>query len=252
MVLILTIAAYQFTPFATGAEQGSPAFTAVACEGVYPKHLQGFATDGKDAIFWAFTDVLVKTNARGEVQKKIPVANHHGDLCYHDGKVFVAVNLGRFNDPQGNADSWVYVYDAADLAEFARHETPQVIYGAGGIGIRDGRFFVVGGLPPGIEENYVFEYDRDFHFVKRHVIRNGYTLMGIQTAAWADGQWWFGCYGNPKILLKTDAEFNLLVRRAFDCSLGVAAAADNRVLVARGTCRPGVGCTGRIEVVRPE
>ena len=61
-------------------------------------------------------------------------ANHHGDLCFHDGKLYVAVNLGKFNDPEGNADSWVYVYDAESLKELARHETQEVLHGAGGIG----------------------------------------------------------------------------------------------------------------------
>ncbi len=72
--------------------------------------------------------------------------NHHGDLCFRDGKLYVAVNLGKFNDPDGNADSWVYVYDAESLKELARHETQEVLYGAGGIGYRDGHFFVVGGF----------------------------------------------------------------------------------------------------------
>ena len=90
---------------------------------------------------------------------KVPVANHHGDLCLHDGKLYVAVNLGKFNDPAGNADSWVYVYRADDLAFVARHAVPEVFHGAGGIGMHGGRFFVVGGLPDDIRENYVYEYD---------------------------------------------------------------------------------------------
>jgi hypothetical protein len=57
----------------------------------------------------------VKTNLDGKLLKQVPVVNHHGDLCFHDGKLFVAVNLGKFNDPKGNADSWVYVYDAKTL-----------------------------------------------------------------------------------------------------------------------------------------
>ena len=90
----------------------------------------------------------IKTDAEGRALKKIEVANHHGDLCFQDGKIYVAVNLGLFNFPAGRADSWIYVYDADSLAELARHPTPEVVHGAGGIGVRDGRFFVVGGLPP--------------------------------------------------------------------------------------------------------
>ncbi len=32
------------------------------------------------------------------------------------------------------------------------------------------RFYVVGGLPDGVEENYVYEYDAEFQFVKKHII----------------------------------------------------------------------------------
>lgn len=38
----------------------------------------------------------------------------------------------------------------------------------------------------------------DFQFVKKHVLASGHTHLGIQTAAFADGHWWFGCYGRPK------------------------------------------------------
>src|SRR5690606_29746611 len=79
----------------------------VTCEGTYPHHLQGICADD-EAIYWSFTTTLVKTNLDGDLLKSVPVANHHGDLCHHDGKLYVAVNLGKFNDPQGNADSWVY------------------------------------------------------------------------------------------------------------------------------------------------
>ncbi len=126
--------------------------------------------------------MLVKTGIDGKLLKKIPVANHHGDPCFQDGKLYVAVNLGKFNDPQGNADSWVYVYNAGDLSFEARHPVQEVFHGAGGIGFQDGRFFVVGGLPMGIEENYVYEYDPGFRFVKKHVVKSGHTLLGIQTA----------------------------------------------------------------------
>src|SRR3569832_2175666 len=82
-------------------------FHNVTCEGTYPHHLQGVCADN-EAIYWCFTTELVKTDLNGKLLKKVPVANHHGDLCFNDGKLYVAVNLGKFNDPQGNADSWVY------------------------------------------------------------------------------------------------------------------------------------------------
>ena len=233
------------------AEKAVP-WASVQCEGTYPKHLQGICTNEQDAIYWSFTTVLVKTDKQGKVLKKIPVASHHGDLCFHGGKIYVAVNLGKFNDPAGNADSWVYVYDAGDLSFLSKHETQEAFHGAGGIGFRDGQFFIVGGLPPGVNENYVYQYDEAFRFVKKHIVRSGYTLMGIQTATFAGDGWWFGCYGNPRVLLKTDASFHFLGKYELDCSLGIVGLPDGQLLVARGPCRTGIGCSGSVAVARAD
>jgi len=222
----------------------------VLCEGRYPKHLQGVCVN-EERIYWSFTTTLVMTDFDGKLIKTIPVADHHGDLCYTAGKVYVAVNLGKFNDPNGNADSWVYVYDAESLEELERHAVQEVFHGAGGIGVRDGHFFVVGGLPETIEENYVYEFDDRFQFMKKHVIASGHTRMGIQTATFANNLWWFGCYGDPKILLVTDASFQLQGRHEFDCSLGIVGLPSGNMLVASGQCVPELGCSGTLRIARP-
>jgi hypothetical protein len=242
---------YPDQAFVTAGTLPAAEFRNVTCEGSYPHHLQGVCVD-EAAIFWSFTTTLVKTDLDGKLLRKVPVANHHGDLCFHDGKLYVAVNLGKFNDPQGHADSWVYVYDAGDLSGVATHETQEVFHGAGGIGFRDGRFFVVGGLPDGAEENYVYEYDAGFRFAKKHVIPSGHTHLGIQTATFANGRWWFGCYGDPKILLVTDVDFNLKGRYEFDCSLGIVGLADGRFLSAVGRSEKTQGCTGSVKLATPD
>lgn len=99
--------------------------------------------------------------------------------------MYVATNLAKFNRPAGEADSWIYVYDGDTLAALAKHRVPKVVHGAGGMAWREGRFYIVGGLPPDVNENYAYEYDESFKFVKRNVIASGYTLMGIQTVAYA-------------------------------------------------------------------
>lgn len=220
-------------------------FRDVTCEGTYPHHLQGICVD-RDSIYWSFTTVLVKTDLSGKVLNKVPVANHHGDLCLHEGSLYVAVNLGEFNDPKGHADSWVHVYDAATLKELARHEVQEVFHGAGGIGVRNGRFFVVGGLPDGVEDNYVYEYDANFKFQKKHVIKSCHTHLGIQTATFARGRWWFGCYGDPRVLLVTDADFRMKGRYEYDCSLGIVGLPDGRFLSASGRSEKTKGCTGSV------
>jgi len=235
----------------TNGGQVTAEFRNVKCEGTYRHHLQGVCVDDQ-AIYWSFTTTLVKTDFNGKLLKKIPVANHHGDLCHHNGKLYVAVNLGKFNDPNGNADSWVYVYDAKTLKETARHAAQEVFHGAGGIGFRDGKFFVVGGLPDTLKENYVYEYDGEFKFVKKHVIASGHTFLGIQSAAFAHDRWWFGCYGAPKILLVTDANFKMIGRYEFDCSLGIEKMSEGRLLSATGRCTASQGCSGSIKIAVPD
>jgi hypothetical protein len=104
----------------------------------------------------------------------------------------------------------------------------------------------VGGLPDGVEENYVYEYDGEFRFVKKHVITSGHTHLGIQTATFAKDRWWFGCYGDPKILLVTDVDFKMIGRYEFDCSLGIVGLSDGRFLAASGRCEKDKGCTGNL------
>jgi len=236
-------------------------FQPVTCEGTYPRHLQGVCTDEKDSIYWSFTTKLVKTDAAGKIVKVVDVASHHGDLCFERDKIYVAVNLGKFNDPKGNADSWVYVYDAGDLSLLAKHKTPEVFHGAGGIVSQEGRFLVVGGLPDDVNENYVYEYDRDFKFVKKHILASGHTHLGIQTAAFADGHWWFGCYGKPKsdkapgtppILLKADASLKKVERFEFNCSLGIVPIGGGKFLVARGGATQDKSQMGRLVSALPD
>jgi hypothetical protein len=231
-------------------DSASSGFQSAKCEGVYPGHLQGICTDERDVIYWSWTDNLVKTDARGRVLKQVKVAKHHGDLCFHDGKVFVAVNLGLFNLPAGHADSWVFVYDGDTLAELSRHHVPEVVHGAGGIGYHDGRFIVVGGLPIGVKENSLYEYDEKFAFQHRHVLASGYTLMGIQTAAYAEGGWWFGCYGVPPVLLRADSRFELAGRRQFDAALGIVGVGNGRFLIGQNTSARGGGYEGRVALAR--
>lgn len=238
---------------AVRADEGShPPFANVVCDGDYQHHLQGVCTDQQAHIYWSFTTQLVKTDSLGKVLKQVHVPNHHGDLCYRDGKIFVAVNLGKFNDPQGNADSWVYVYDDDSLELLAKHETQQVFHGAGGIGTTADHFFVVGGLPDGVQENYVYEYDAEFQFVKKHTIDSKWTHLGIQTATFHDGQWWFGCYGSPAILLTTDTDFQLLGRYNFDASLGIVGVSADRLLFAKGPRTPANRCRGSLHLARPD
>jgi hypothetical protein len=171
--------------------------------------------------------------------------------------VYVAVNLGKFNEPAGKADSWVFVYDAETLAELERHPVPELVHGAGGMGYHDGKFIVIGGLPPGVSENYIYEYNEAFEFRTRHVLASGYTLMGIQTVTHAADGWWFGCYGKPAVLLRSDEKFQFSGKWAFNASYGIAPLERGRFLIAQNTVVKGddgkpIGNRARLVVARSD
>ena len=244
--LLITSATCTFLLLLSAINDASAAgsLKTVDCEGRYQHHLQGVCRDDQGHLYWSFTTTLVKSDAHGKLIKKIEVANHHGDLCHHGGKLYVAVNYGRFNDPDGNADNEVIVYDAKTLTETARFKTPEVKHGAGGIAFHAGQFLVVGGLPEGVQENYLYEYDTEFKYQKRHVISSGWTRLGIQAATFADGMWWFGCYGNT--LLKVSTEYEVLGRYQFDCGYGIEQGPDGGLLTASGDCSNDAGCGGAV------
>jgi hypothetical protein len=120
------------------------------------------------------------------------------------------------------------------------HEVPEVTYGAGGMDVQDGHFFVIGGLPHEIDENYVYEYDTEFNHVETHVIPSGHTHLGIQTACFhgrsqTNARWYFGCYvkdGNPGLLV-CDADLNLLSTHAVQPSIGLIGWGEARFLMGK-------------------
>ncbi len=206
--------------------------TEIVCEGQYPHHLQGLAGNGLDTLYWSFTDVLVKTDLAGKVLARVEVPTHHGDLCLVGDRLYVAWS-NRFNAP--GADSKVYAYDPADLRLVEVVPVPEVTFGAGGLEAKNGHFFVIGGLPQGYEENYVYEYDGDWRPVRTHVLESGYTRLGIQTACFHDDYWWFGCYTveGKRGLLKADADLNLVGTYDVSPAIGLVGWGAGRFLVAR-------------------
>jgi hypothetical protein len=229
---------FAFVLFGLHSVRAADDFHPVACEGAYPLHLQGICTNDKDAIYWSWTNFLVKTDTNGRVLKKVSVPSHHGDLCFHGGRVYVATNLGKFNLPAGQADSWVYVYDGDTLAELAKRPVPELVHGAGGMAVRGGKFIIVGGLPDGVNENYAYEYDENIRFQKRRIVASGHTYKGIQTVAYADGAWWFGCYGKPS-LLRADDNFTFTGKWEFSASVGIAPIGGGRFLIAQNKAKVG-------------
>ncbi|CAN5321524.1 hypothetical protein BH09PSE1_BH09PSE1_08420 [soil metagenome] len=234
------------TPLQTTAASG------LALGGVYPGHLQGVCTNDRDAVYWSMTTNIVKTDVYGTVVRQIAVPSHHGDLCHVEGRLYVAVNLGLFNDPEKRSDSWIYIYDAEDLSLLDRRPVRDVVYGAGGIAHGDGRFIVVGGLPEGVGENQIFEYDKTFTTGRRIVLNTGQTYKGIQTVAFDGEHWWFGCYGRPdfmEVLILTDRAFGDIRMFSFDASTGIVPLDLGAFLIARSVCGKE-SCVARLSPAR--
>ena len=166
----------------------------IVCEGDYGGHLQGVATDG-ESIYWSFTVAVVKTDLSGNILASRKAPSHQGDMCYKDGVVYVAVNLGKFNT-ETRGVSQVTAYDAKTLEPLKTIPLHEMPHGAGGMTWKGDKFYIIGGLPLKHEKNYVYEYTSDFTFVKRHDLDTGFTWMGIQTAAYEDGTFYFGIYGS--------------------------------------------------------
>ena len=218
----LLVAVMAFLPVAVAASALTelPVGSVIACEGGYKDHIQGMACDGK-AIYWSFASTLVKTDLQGNLLKSIPVPYHCGDPCWVEGKLYVPYGGGAWNREIGNGESrnFIRVYNA-DLEWVKEYRIPEVVYGAGCVEFHNGSFFVGGGLPDGKTENYIYEYDENFKFLKRHVIPFSSSL-GIQTIKYAAGSFWLGCYGKPNFCIRTDEQFRIQKRYEYATTVGV-------------------------------
>jgi len=205
--------------------------TRIVCPGEYRGHLQGIATDGK-AIYWVFSRDIVKTGLDGRLLARRGMPYHSGDPCWHDGKLYVPLCQSGFNrklKAGAASKNYVCVFDA-DLKPIKKYHIPELEYGAGGIAVKDGRFFVVGGRPDGLPGNTVCEYDADFKLLGRHEA-NFDSLKGIQTANYASGRWYFGCYGTGGLTVETDEKFQLTRRLRPGVGIGAVILPGGKVLV---------------------
>ena len=184
------------------AESAAAKPTEIRCEGEYPLHLQGVATDGT-SIYWTFTTVLVKTDLTGKVQAKHEIARkegHMGDLCCRDGKVYVGMNLGYIKGCRVGDEVWEY--DARELKLLKKYPTPEAVWCNNGLEYHAGCFWVISSAQHHSRYNMVFRYTPDFKFMRCQMIDSGWTHLGVQTICLWNDKMLFGCYGN-----QTDEKF---------------------------------------------
>ena len=173
----------------------------IQCEGNWSGHLQGFAFDGRDKLYWVFNQHLVQTDLKGKLlnatmlKREPGFKNHGGDPCFANGLIYVPYCGSGFNaELNGNPSyNFVQVYDEKDLSLVKSYSIPEVIYGAGAIAFADGNFFVAGGRPANMPGNTVYEYSPEFKLLKTHQLEFN-SHLGIQSMAFDGKNFWFGCY----------------------------------------------------------
>lgn len=170
----------------------------ITCQGEYPLHPQGVATDGK-SIYWSFTTVIAKTDLSGKVlatfDEKERWMGHVGDLCCKDGHLFAGINRGFEKGIRPGDEVWEL---DADLRIVKKYPTPEMIWCNNGLEWFDGSFWLVSAAPDRCIYNFLFEYTPDFKFKRCLPIRSGWTYVGVQTILLYGDKLLFGCYGASK------------------------------------------------------
>ena len=175
----------------------------ITCGGDGPSHLQGVACDGT-YVYWSFTTRLVKTDLAGTLIAAVDVAGHSGDLCVHDGKVYVATDEGMFVR-ESDFKQEVRIYDSSTLAFVKKFnidaDCAAKSLHASAIEYANGRFWLAMGQAEGSTDtkNYVMEYTPSFDLVATHELPTGNTQYGLQTIAYHDGKFYIGTYSGANV-----------------------------------------------------
>ena len=223
----------------------------IRCEGNWSGHLQGFAFDGKDKLYWVFDHHLVQTDLKGKLinatmlKREPGTKNHGGSPCCADGKIYVpycgsGINAELNGDPSYN---FVQVYDENELSLIKSYSIPEVVYGAGAIIFAGGNFFVAGGRPENMPGNTVYEYSPEFKLLKKHHLEFN-SRKGIQSMAFDGRNFWFGCYGvRTGSAFRTGRDFKVNGYYNFSGAYGMIPLAGRKMLLA--SLDPGKKSGGR-------
>ena len=168
-------------------------------------HLQGLVTDKKH-LYWSFTRKLVKTDLRGKVVAALDVAYHHGDLAYHDGRIYVSFfTLGD------KAQNKVLVYDTKDLSLVEQHDVKGGKGYNGGLEHYDNHFYLgedfqgASGRPLEIRQ-----FDMDFKFIKAYTLVDKKRQAGSENIARFANSWWVSSYDPDIPMLRLDDNFRVV------------------------------------------
>lgn len=203
-----------------GAEPVEP----IRCQGWSSGHLQGLASDG-ESIFWSFTSIVYKTDYTGKVLLKKEVPGHHGDLCCHDGKLYVTVSF-RLAKPVGirEYDAFIYIYNASDLSLVKKYDiSNSVTFGVDGIEWFKDKFYVGDdkGKCIDVNHNTILVFSPDFNLLERKEVP-GLTMYGVQTITWSGGYFWLGNYirNSDTPTLQLDENLNFVAWHRMSIAIG--------------------------------
>lgn len=162
-----------------------PASGRIELEGAYPGHLQDVWYDGKETLYWAHTQFLVKTDLSGRILKKVEAGGHHAGLEVRDGRLYTAVCA--FNgEPRGRTTPACHVmigeYDAKTLERIEMHVL-DINDRAGSLAILEDGSFVVGCLRPddiSLSQVRFHHIGKDYRLIRTHVLDNLPVMLGIE------------------------------------------------------------------------
>ena len=229
----------------------------IVCPGKHKRHLQGIAScDNK--IYWSYTTKIICTDMSGKFINMVDAPSHQGDLCIADDKVYVAVNLGKFNK-LNKADNYVYVFDK-NLNFIEKIKINEMLCGLGGMEYYNGSFYLVGGGDPSEPTFRIGKYSKDFKLEKMYYIPNGNSRLGVQTICYAYGKFWLGLYLQPNCkdgLWEMDTDFNIVKKHNLGGSVGIVATNknDREFIIARAMYLKQdtfAKCTANAKIVKVE
>lgn len=188
-----------------------PAVDEISLEGEYAGHLQDVWYDGSNAIYWAHTVDLLKTDLTGKVLKHAKVKGHHAGIELKDGKLYVAVcemqgNTGGKTTPECFVT--IGEYDAETLELVKMHVT-DINDRSGSLAILPDGTFVVGCLrPQNISKTQVrfHHLDKDFKLIKSYVLDDVPVKLGIEVIKRKGDSLYLNMYGKPGTI-RLDLDF---------------------------------------------
>lgn len=211
---------------AIAAFGGMPDVERIGLPGEYPGHLQDVWYDGADALYWAHTSHLIKTDLKGNILAKAEVADHHAGIEVRDGKVYVAVcalqkKTGGKTLPSSRVT--VCVYDAGSLKKLEEHVT-DINDRSGSLCILDDGTFLVGCLrPQDITATQVrfHHIGKDYRLIKSYVLDNVPVKLGIETIKMHNGFFYLNQYKGKGLCIKLDRDFKEVARFKLNGTYGL-------------------------------